>query len=98
MRQLDEHQQPAGSFDQCAHGTRISLAFDEVALPVPGELPVFNLRWTHMDAEHVGNLASSVLAFATQCSFVVGLAQTGDQFPAQLSDGLGVDAVVDRLV
>jgi len=26
------------------------------------------------------------------------LAQTGDQFPAQLSDWLNVDAVVDRLV
>lgn len=51
-----------------------------------------------MDAEHVGDLASSVLAFAARCSFVVGLAQTGDQFPAQLSDWLNVDAVVDRLV
>ena len=98
MRQFDELQQPAGSFDQCAHGTRIGLAFDEVALPVPGELPVSNLRWTNMDAGHVVNLASFVLAFAARCSFVVGLAQTGDQFPAQLCDGLGVDAVVDRLV
>ena len=51
-----------------------------------------------MDAEHVGDLASSVLAFAARCSFVVGLAQTGDQFPAQLFDWLNVDAVVDRLV
>jgi hypothetical protein len=40
-----------------------------------------------MDAEHLWNLASPVLAFAAQCSFVVGLAQTGDQFLAQLCDG-----------
>ncbi len=51
-----------------------------------------------MNAEHLGNLAASVLTFAAWCSLVVGLAQAGDQFPAQLSNGLGVDAVVDRLV
>ncbi len=98
VRQLDEHQQPAGALDQRAYGAGIGFTFDQVALPMPRELPVLNLRWPHMNAQHVGNLAASVLAFAARCSFVVGLAQTGDQFLAQLSNGLGVDAVVDRLV
>ena len=98
MRQLDEHQQPAGQLDQFAHGTRLGLVFGGVALPMPAELPVFNLRWTRIDAEHVAHLASSVLAFAARCSFVGGSAHTGDQFPAQLCDGLGLDALVDRIV
>ena len=65
VRQLDEHQQPAGALDQCAHGARntgISLTFDEVAFPVSRELSVFTLRWPQVNAEHVGNLAPSVLA------------------------------------
>ena len=44
------------------------------------------------------NTASPVLAFAAWGSFVMGLTQPGDQFQAQLSNRLGVDAVVDRLV
>ena len=51
-----------------------------------------------MDAEHDGNLATPVLAFAARCSLVVGLAEAVDQFPAQLSNRLSEDAVVDRLV
>jgi hypothetical protein len=42
-----------------------------------------------MNNEHISYLAPSVLPFAARCSFVVGLAQTGHQFPAQLSNGLG---------
>ncbi len=60
----------------------IGFAFYKVAILVPRELPVFNLRRTHMDAEHVGNLAPSVLAFTTWSSFLMCLAQAGDQFPA----------------
>jgi hypothetical protein len=57
----------------------IGFAFYKVALPVPRELPVFNFRRTHMDAEHVGNLAPSVLAFTAWCSFLMCLAQAGEQ-------------------
>jgi hypothetical protein len=64
----------------------VGFAFYKVALLVPRDLPVFNLRRTHMDAEHVGNLTPFVLAFTAWSSFLMCLAQAGDQFPA---DGAG---------
>ena len=63
----------------------IGFAFYKVAILVPRELPVFNLRRKHMDAEHVGNLAPSVLAFNAWGSFLMCLAQAGDQFPADVA-------------
>jgi hypothetical protein len=47
-----------------AHGPRIGYAVDKIAFPAAGELSVFNLRQSNMNAEHVWNLASLVLAFA----------------------------------
>ena len=44
-----------------------------------------------MDAHDVGNLAAPVLAFATWCTLGVGLAQRGDQFPAQFTNRLDID-------
>lgn len=98
MWQLDQHEQSAGTLDQSAHGTGVALAFDEIALPVTWKLAVLDLGWAHMDAEHVGNLPTPVLAPAARCALVAGLAQVGDQFLAQLAHRLGVDAVVDGFV
>ena len=98
LRELDQHHQSAGALDQGPHCTGIAFPLDEIFFPVPGELAIFNLWRAHMDAQHVGDLASAVLAFATRQSFVVGVAQGGDQFLAQLAHGHGIGAVVDGFV
>lgn len=98
MRQLDEHEQSAGTLDQSAQGTGVALVFDEVSLPVAGKLPVLDLWRAHMDADHVRNLAAPVLAFAGWRAFIAGLAQVGDQFLEQLAHRLSEDAVVDGFV
>ena len=90
--------QSAGALDQGSHCTGIAFPLDEISFPLPGELAIFNLWRAHMDAQHVGDLASAVLAFATRQSFVVGVAQGGDQFLAQLAHGHGIGAVVDGFV
>ena len=87
-----------GALEQHAHHTGTGLPFDEVAFTVSMELPVFSLWWTNMDAEHFEYLTPTVLALAARCPFVIGLVQTCDQLPAQLSIGLGVYAFINRLV
>ena len=98
MGQLHQHQQPAGALDQRAHGTGVGGTFDQVALPVAGELAILDLWRSDMNAEHVWNLASPVLALAAWGALVVGLAQAGDQLALELAHGHGIDAVVDGLV
>ena len=98
LGQLDQHDQSAGALHQGAHGAGVGRTLDEVALPVPRELPILDLGWANVDAEHVGYLAAPILPFAAWHSLVVGMAQSGNQFFAQLPHGLGIDAVVDGLV
>lgn len=98
LRQLVQHEQSTGAFNQGAHGAGVTFAFDEVSLLVAWKLAVLDLGRAHMDAQHVGDLAAPVLALAARCALVVGLAQGGDQLHAQLAHGLGVDAVVDYFV
>lgn len=81
VRQFHEHQQPVGALDQAANCAGIGVAFNGVALSAFRKLPTFNFRWSHMEAVQVGIFAPSVFAFVMPCSFVVGLAPTGDQFP-----------------
>lgn len=98
LGEFDQHHQAAGALDQGAHRAGVGRTLDEVALPMTGELPVFNLRWAQVDAHHVGNLATPVLALAARHTLVVGMAQCGDEFALELAHGLGIDAVVDGLV
>lgn len=98
MRQLDQDQQPAGALDQGTYCAGIAFALDEVAFPVAGKMAVLHLRRAQVGAEHVGDLATSVLALAAWHTLVVGVAQAGDQVLAKLAYGLGVDAVVDCFV
>ena len=44
---------PTGALHQGAHRAGVRSTLDQVTLPVPGQLPVFNLGRTHMDAHHV---------------------------------------------
>ncbi len=98
LGQLDEHEQPAGALDQGAHRTGVGRPLDQVTLPVPGELPIFNLGRAQVDAHHVRDLTPAVLPLAARHAFVMRVAQCGDQLSLELAHGLGVDAVVDGLV
>ena len=88
MRQLDQSTYCAG----------IAFALDEVAFPVAGKLAVLHIGRAQVGAEHVRDLATSVLALAVWHALVVGVAQAGDQVLAKLAYELGVDAVVDGFV
>ena len=98
VRQLDQHHQPAGALNQGAYGAGVARSLDEIALPVPRELAVFNLWRAHVDAEHVGDFSTAVLPLAARHSLVVRVAQGGNQLFAQLPHRQGIDAVVDGLV
>lgn len=98
LGQLDEHEQPAGALHQGPHRTGVGRSLDQVALPAPGKLPVFNLKRAQVDAHHVRDLTSTVLSFAARHALVVGIAQVGDQFALELAQRLGVDAALDGLV
>ena len=49
-----------------------------------------------MDAQHVGDLPSTVLSFAARHAFVADLALAGNQFASELAHGHDVDAFVNR--
>lgn len=76
----------------------IARSLDQVSFPVPGHDPVIDLRWTHMDADHLRDLPASILATRARSARVASLAQTGHPRLAQLALGMRIDGVVDGLV
>lgn len=70
------------------------MALDQVALPVTWHQPVRKLRRTHMDADHVGKLATSIHSTRARPASGCALQQTDDQL---LTDRQGIDRAVDRL-
>ncbi len=81
---LYDHEQSAGTLDQSAHGNSVALAFDEVSHPVAGKLPVLDLWRAHLEAEHVRNRASPVLAFAAWRAFITGLGTSWRPVPCAI--------------
>src|SRR3979490_1500801 len=75
----------------------IGLALDQVALPMAQHLPIFNLWWAHMDAEHFRDLSAPIHTARSRSAGGLALAQTDDQFLAQFTDRQGVDRVVNSL-
>ncbi len=59
---LYQHQVATGTFHQRAYRRGVGLALDQIAFPMPWHQPVFDLRWAHMDADHLGDLAASIHA------------------------------------
>jgi len=62
------------------------------------EGPVAGFRWTHFNAQGLGQLASAVLPSGAQHAFTLGATQAGDEVLAQLASAHGVTAVVDGLM
>ena len=84
LGQLDEHEQPAGALPQRTHRAGVGRPINGVALPVSRKLPIFDLRRANMDADHVGDLTSSVLPFAAGYALVVRVTQGSDQLALEL--------------
>jgi len=69
----------------------------EVALPVPGDGPVFNLRRSLADADHAWDAAAAVLATLRAPERPTG-AQTLGQLAAEPASSLNVNGLIDGLV
>lgn len=57
---FDQNQITTGAPNKRAHRRGIVLAFNQIAFPVAGHLPVVNLGRTHVNTHHVSNLAASI--------------------------------------
>ena len=51
-----------------------------------------------MDADHLGQLAPAVFTATARAACALALAQQGDELAAQLTTGIGIDRVVERLM
>ena len=94
---LDQHQVATGAFYQGADRRSVGLSLDQVTLPVARHQAVFNLRRTHVNANHLRDLATSIDAARARPSRRLALAQADNQLLAQLADRQGIDRVIDRL-
>ena len=94
---LHQHQVATGSLHQRAYTRGVGFALDQVAFPMPWHQPVFDLRWAHMDADHLGNLAAPIHTTRARSACRLALPQADDQLLAQFTDRQGIDRVIDRL-
>lgn len=92
-----QHQIAAGALNPGAYRRGVGLALDQIAFPMARHQAVFDLRRAHMDADHIGNLAAPIHTPRARSARCLALAQTDDQFLAQLTDRQGIDRVIDRL-
>lgn len=94
---LVQHQVVTGAFHQGTYHRDVGLALDQVALPMARHQAVFDLRRAHVDADYLGNQAAPIYTTRTRPACRLTLTQTDDQLLAPLTDGQGIDRVVDRL-
>ena len=94
---LHQHQVATGSLYQSADGRGISLALDQIALPMPRHQAVLDLRRTHMNANHLRDLPAPINAARARPACRLTLTQADDQLLAQFADRQSIDRVIDRL-
>src|SRR5690606_889982 len=93
---LYQHQVAAGALHQGAYRRGVGLTLDQIAFPMAGHHAILDLRWAHVDADHVGDLTTSIYPARARTAGGFALPQADDQLLAQLADRQGVDRVVDR--
>ena len=94
---LHQHQIATGALHQRAYRRSVGLTLDQVAFPMPGHQPVFDLRRAHMNADHLGDLPAPIHAARARSARRLALAQADNQLLTQLADRQGIDRVIDRL-
>jgi len=92
---LRQRHEQRGSLDQRADGGRIPRALDQVAFPMAGNDALADLRGPLMNAGHVGNDPSAILAPGARPAALARLAQAGDQLRPQSAARHGVQRRVD---
>lgn len=66
LKEIDQRHQATAALHQDPHLIGVELSFNEIALPMSGEFAVLNLWRAKINAQHVADLASAVLAFAAR--------------------------------
>jgi len=77
IRHLAQQHQPGAALDKNSHCGLVACALDQIPLPMPRHQSVMNLGRSHMDADHLGNLSSPVLARRAGSAAAAPLAQQG---------------------
>jgi hypothetical protein len=73
-----QQHQAAAAFDEHAHRGLVARALDEIAFPVAWHDAVVDFRRTHMDADHLGELASPVSISAARHASALALTKADD--------------------
>jgi len=94
---LHQHQVATSALHQRTYRRGVSLTLNKVAFPMPRHQSVFNFRRAQVNADHLWNLPAPIHTAKAWSTCRLALAQTKDQLLAQLTDGQGIDRVVDRL-
>ena len=96
--QMQQHHVPGGAFDQGADRAVVVRAHDQVAFPVAGHRPVFDLGGPFGDHHHVRGCWPRRSTRPWWSALGAAGAQTAVQFTAQPTSALDVQRLVDRLV
>ena len=94
---LHQHQVATSALHQRTYRRGVSLTLNKVAFPMPRHQSVFNFRRAQVNTDHLWNLPAPIHTAKAWSTCRLALAQTKDQLLAQLTDGQGIDRVVDRL-
>ena len=99
-RQVQQHHEPGAAFDQGADGGGVVRAEDQIAFPVSGHGPIFDLGGPLGDHQCVGDVSpfSAPVRPALGAAQRPPGAQTTSQLAAQLAAALDVKLLVDGFV
>ena len=90
-----EQHQAAGALDQHTDCGLVASALDEVTFLMARHDTILDFRRAHVDADHVGNLATAVSTASAWQARAVAMTQAGNEFAAQFAPGMGVDSGID---
>jgi hypothetical protein len=93
-----QQHQTAGALNEYADRGLVAGTLDEIAFPVARHDAVSDFRRAHVDADHVGNLATAIGAAIARQARAVSMTQAGDEFTAQFAPGMGIDGGIDGFV
>jgi hypothetical protein len=90
-----QQHQTAGALNEHADRGLVASALDEIAYPITRHDSVSDFRWAHVDADHVGNLATAIGATTARQARAVAMTQAGNEFTAQFTPGMGIDGGIN---
>ena len=97
-RQVHQHREPGGSFNQGANRRSTDLAHDQIAFPVARDRPIGDLGWTLADQHHVLDPHPPVVDAAPRLAQRTTCAEAGGQFATETAATLDVECLIDGFV